>query len=652
MIAMKRCISVVLLWIGYVQLLMAQSADPILFTIKSLGDEYLEEVTKSEFEYIYKKNNTGFSVDKKSLDEYLQLFIDFKLKVLDAKTMWIDRSPAYKNELATYEAQLTIPYLRDSLMLEMLAREAYDRAAYDVYASHILVSMEGKDKADTAQAFAKINDIYAQLKKGASFQELAAKYSDCPSKRNGGDLGVIGPFTTVYPFENVVYSTEVGKFSAPFRTKFGYHIVMVTGKKPHVTDVRYSQIVMDDSIANKDGFAEKLCEQLNAGKVKFPDMVKKYSIDTASANKKGDAGYLSAQPYIPPYFSEQLRQIGEKGKYVILRSFVTTNIVVITDMIGNKPYEEVKSEYLTKVERSDRGEQLMGNVVERLKKKYGLKVFESGVEPFYRLVDLENIEELQASYRRLTEPMYEFNGNVYSQETFLPSFKEYRISYRKSDTLTPRQYLDRKIETYFKDLCWETAKTELRNQNADFRNLMKEYSDGLLLFEASSRKVWNKAAKDKDGLTKFFEENKAKYNWPSSRYKGVVIRCEDKQTLDKVNKLLPKLHQDSVMKVLNREFNKDGKNLVKMERGIFAEGSNSVVDRIVFKKQSIPADPNSFVTVKGKLISGPETYMDVKGPVTADYQNYLESNWVETLRERHEVHIFDNVLQMIREKDK
>lgn len=645
---MKHYIGVVLMWVLGTQLFAAQKSDPVLFTIKSLGDEYLEEVTKSEFEYIYRKNNSSLSTEKKSLDEYLQLFIDFKLKVMDAKMMMIDRSPSYKNELSTYEAQLTLPYLRDSVKAEELAREAYERDAYDVYASHILVSTEGKSENDTAEAFSKINEVYQKLKQGASFEEMAMKYSDCPSKRSGGSLGIVRPFATVYPFENAVYSTEVGKISAPFKTKFGYHVVLVTDKKPHLTDVRYSHIVLDDSIAYKDGFAEKLCEKLNAGKVKFSDMVKKYSVDTASVKRNGDEGYVSAQS-LPPFFSDRLRQIGEKGKYVIMHVFTTTHIVVLTDLVGNKPYEEVADEYRAKVAKSDRDDWVMGDVLERMKQKYGFKLYESGVEPFYRLLDLDDTEELHVAYRKLTEPMYEFNGNVYSQEVFLPSFRDYRLTYRK-DSMTAKQYLDKKIETYVRDLCWNETKARLKETNSDYRNLLKEYSDGLLLFEASSRKVWNKAAKDKIGLEKFFEENKTKYSWPAPKYKGVVIYCEDKQTLDKVNKMLPKIHQDSVMKVLSREFNKDGKNLVRMDRGIYAEGSNSVVDRLVFKKASKPADDlHPYVTVKGKLISAPETYMDVKGPVTADYQNYLEKEWVETLRERNKVHIFNNVLKMISE---
>ena len=645
---MKHYIGVVLMWVLGTQLFAAQKSDPVLFTIKSLGDEYLEEVTKSEFEYIYRKNNSSLSTEKKSLDEYLQLFIDFKLKVMDAKMMMIDRSPSYKNELSTYEAQLTLPYLRDSVKAEELAREAYERDAYDVYASHILVSTEGKSENDTAEAFSKINEVYQKLKQGASFEEMAMKYSDCPSKRSGGSLGIVRPFATVYPFENAVYSTEVGKISAPFKTKFGYHVVLVTDKKPHLTDVRYSHIVLDDSIAYKDGFAEKLCEKLNAGKVKFSDMVKKYSVDTASVKRNGDEGYVSAQS-LPPFFSDRLRQIGEKGKYVIMHVFTTTHIVVLTDLVGNKPYEEVADEYRAKVAKSDRDDWVMGDVLERMKQKYGFKLYESGVEPFYRLLDLDDTEELHFAYRKLTEPMYEFNGNVYSQEVFLPSFRDYRLTYRK-DSMTAKQYLDKKIETYVRDLCWNETKARLKETNSDYRNLLKEYSDGLLLFEASSRKVWNKAAKDKIGLEKFFEENKTKYSWPAPKYKGVVIYCEDKQTLEKVNKMLPKIHQHSVMKVLSREFNKDGKNLVRMDRGIYAEGSNSVVDRLVFKKASKPADDlHPYVTVKGKLISAPETYMDVKGPVTADYQNYLEKEWVETLRERNKVHIFNNVLKMISE---
>lgn len=648
---MKRCISVVLMWMAWSQVTLAQNTDPVLFTMKSLGDEYIEEVTKSEFEYIYRKNNSNLATEKKSLDEYLQLFVDFKLKVLDAKLMWIDRSESYKRELSTYEAQLTLPYLRDTLKEEELAREAYDRDAYDVSASHILVALD-ENATDTAKAFAKINDVYNQLKNGASFREMAQKYSDCPSKRDGGSLGIVRPFTTVYPFENAVYNTAVGAISKPFRTKFGYHIVNVTKKAPHYSDVRFSQIVLDDSVAAKNDFANKLCEQLNAKKVKFADAVKKYSIDSLTRVKDGDAGWLSSMPYIPPFYANQLCQIGEKGKYVVLKSFVTTNIVVLTDMVGNKPYDEVKKEYRARVAKGDRGELSVDNVVEKMKRDYGVKVFPEGVEPFYRMVEMKSNDDIHNEYRKLSEPLYSFDGNVYPQEDFLPVFKDERHQYKKSDTLSAKQFVDRSLDAFLKKKCWEKTKSDLKERNAEYRNLLKEYSDGLLLFEASSRKVWNKAAKDKEGLAKFFDENKSKYKWTAPKYKGVVIYCADKPTLTKVNKMLPKLDQDSVAIVLNREFNKDGKKLVKMERGLFQEGANAVVDCDIFKKEGVtlPSDGAfPFHTLKGKLLTAPESYMDVKGPLTADYQNYLERKWVEELRERHEVHIFNNVLNMIHE---
>lgn len=215
---MKRTILTAIASFSLFQGLFAQTSDPVAFLING------EEVTKSEFEYIYRKNNSNKAVEKKTLEEYVDLFVKFKLKVAQAKDLWYDHSKNFLKEYEQYENQLTFPYLRDSLLAEKLLQEAYERSAYKVNASHILISV-APDSQDTSAAYAKINDIYAQLKSGASFEDLAKSNSDCPSKKDGGNIGEITVFNTVYPFETMAYNTPVGSFSAPFRTRFGFHIL-------------------------------------------------------------------------------------------------------------------------------------------------------------------------------------------------------------------------------------------------------------------------------------------------------------------------------------------------------------------------------------------------------------------------------------------
>lgn len=173
---MKRTILTAIASFSLFQGLFAQTSDPVAFLING------EEVTKSEFEYIYRKNNSNKAVEKKTLEEYVDLFVKFKLKVAQAKDLWYDHSKNFLKEYEQYENQLTFPYLRDSLLAEKLLQEAYERSAYKVNASHILISV-APDSQDTSAAYAKINDIYAQLKSGASFEDLAKSNSDCPPRR-------------------------------------------------------------------------------------------------------------------------------------------------------------------------------------------------------------------------------------------------------------------------------------------------------------------------------------------------------------------------------------------------------------------------------------------------------------------------------------
>jgi Parvulin-like peptidyl-prolyl isomerase len=231
---MKRTSLVVTLlaFITFSGSLFAQAADPVLMTING------KPVLKSEFEYIYNKNNSNNSLDKKTLDEYVDLFINFKLKVEEAKSQGIDTTASFTNELSGYRSQLTKPYLTDPKVDEALVREAYDRSKEDVDVSHILIRVApNATPADTLKAWKEINSIWKRLQK-EDFAKIAKDQSeDQSAKDNAGHIGWISAFRTVYPFETVAYNTPVGTYSKPVRTAFGYHIVKVHARRNTIGEV-------------------------------------------------------------------------------------------------------------------------------------------------------------------------------------------------------------------------------------------------------------------------------------------------------------------------------------------------------------------------------------------------------------------------------
>lgn len=667
---MKRSILTAFASLTLLQGLFAQANDPVAFLING------EEVTKSEFEYIYRKNNSSTALEKKSLEEYVDLFVNFKLKVAQAKELWYDHSKNFTAEYEQYENQLTFPYLRDSIREDRLLHEAYDRSNYNVDCSHILVSVP-ENSDDTSAAYAKINDIYEQLKKGASFAQMAMQNSDCPSKKDGGSIGTITVFNTVYPFETMAYKTPVGSVSVPFRSRFGYHIVKVDSRERIVKDLRFSHILLQghDEATNK--LAQKLCTQLRRGKLTFADAAKKYSTDGYTKEKGGDMDYISNNNAMPRDLVLGVKSIGKVGTYEVVKSMLGTHVVTITDIVANPSFDEVKEELKAKMAKSDRGENSVNDIIERLKVQKNLRIYEENLVPFYEHAALANDEtakEKRDSIRRLmTEPLFEYAGNVHAQSEFFPEFqKAVNTHYPEKDVdrnEDAKQLVDNTFSRYIQNYIWDTERNRLKAENPEYRNLLNEYKDGLLLFEISSKKVWTKAAKDREGLEKYFAEHKSDYKWESPKFKGAVIKCSDKETMDKVNKFIANyvpasasqgkkkvqpqpIPYDSLNIVLEREFNKAATPSVKITKGVFAKGQNKDVDALVFNKQEVVQDNNSafpYVTTTGKLIDAPEAYTDVKGPLTADYQNYLETQWVEDLHNRYPVVKYQAVINSIEE---
>jgi len=212
--------------------LFAQTNDPVLMTING------KPVPKSEFEYIYNKNNSNNSLDKKTLEEYVDLFVNFKLKVEEAKAQGLDTTKSFVNELAGYRSQLTKPYLTDSKVDEDVLQEAYNRMKEDVEVSHILIRIaQTATPADTLAAWKKITSIAKRLEK-EDFAKVAKETSeDQSAEENGGYIGWVSAFRTVYPFETVAYKTPVGTLSKPVSTAFGYHINQVQGRKKTVVKI-------------------------------------------------------------------------------------------------------------------------------------------------------------------------------------------------------------------------------------------------------------------------------------------------------------------------------------------------------------------------------------------------------------------------------
>jgi len=635
--------------------LVAQTADPVLMTINN------KPVLKSEFEYIYNKNNTNNSLDKKTLDEYVDLFVNFKLKVEEAKTQGIDTTKSFINELTGYRSQLTKPYLTDSKVDESVLLEAYNRLKEDVDVSHILIRIpQNATPADTLKAWNSIQAILKRLQKGEDFTKVAKATSEDPSANdnanqpgNGGHLGYISAFRTVYPFETMAYNTPVGSLSKVVRSSFGYHIIKVHGRRNSLGEILVAHIMKftskDDEATNKVAkiAIDSIYQRVLAGD-DFGQLAAKYSQDKGSSVKNGELPWFGTGRMVPEFETEAfaLKNVGDVSAPI--QSAYGWHIIKLLQKKGVDTFENIKADLERKVKRDERANLGQNAFLQKLRADYNFQVVKSSVQEFSKLAENKTLSDsiFKVEISKLNKPLFSFAGKNYTQA----NFADYLKKNPNSEKSIASEMIDEKLNAYLNSELLAYEDTQLEKKYDDFRFLMNEYHDGILLFEVSNNEVWEKASKDTKGLEKYFNEHKADYTWKEPHYKGRIIYCKDQATFKAAKSIVNKSHNDSIDKYLRTRLN-DSVQYVKIEKGLYVKGENKVIDNKIFKTTDklVPATDYTFVFVEGKLLKNtPEDYTDVRGLVTADYQEFLEKEWIKALRAKYLVAVDQNILKTVK----
>ena len=590
----KTILSIVL---ASASLLGIAQEDKVLMTING------EDIMASEFLYIYEKNNQETSLEKKTMDEYLDLFVNFKLKVTEAMAQGVDATEAFKKELAGYRAQATPKYLQDNDAIDSLVVLSYNRMAKIRKASHIAVQCPmDADSATVAAAEAKINELRErvtvglpkEVKKGRKkvtvcepegFAEVAVLYSEEPSaKQTKGALGWIQPFRYVYSFEDAVYTTPVGEVTPVFRSPYGFHIAKVEGERDF-EEVRASHIMkmtpMGDiqRMADAQVAMDSIYQLAIQDTTDFAALAQANSEDRGSAMRGGDLGWFGRGAMVQPF--EDITFDLEIG--AISKPFQTRfgiHISKLHEKRGIQPLDSMRAQILRQVQRDQR----------------------------MQIAEQSFINKTRAAYN------------------------------------LPAEMSDADVKAY--------ADAHLEEKYADLRNLVKEYHDGILLFDVSLREVWDKANQDTEGLAAYFKANKKNYTWEAPRYKGSIIYAKNEVAAKAAKQIVKSAHPDSVLSYLNQRVNVDSVMYVRVERGIWEAGKNSAVDKYGFKSKAAeytPSEEFPIVVPVGKVIKSPQEYTDERAKVTTDYQDYLEKAWIKTLREKYPVVINEEVWAEIKQ---
>jgi peptidyl-prolyl cis-trans isomerase SurA len=619
--------------------------DPILMTVG--GDP----VTKGEFESIYRKNNQkDTKSDRKALEEYLELFTNFKLKVKAAKDAGKDTVKAFQNELKGYRKQLAQPYLTDKDVNDKLINEAYERMKKDVRASHILIKL-GSDPSpkDTLIAFNKIMGLRNRVLKGEDFGVLASANSDDPSaKQNAGDLGYFTSMMMVYPFENAAYNTTVGQISMPVRTKFGYHILKVVDTRDAQGQVHVAHIMVkvpenakDSTVAISRKKIEEIADKVKKGE-DFASLASNFSDDRTSGKNGGQLPWFGTGKMVPDFEKAafDLKKDGDISQ--IIQTQYGFHIIKRLERKGVQAFDEVKAELKQKVTKDSRSQVSRNSVISKIKAENNFKEDPKALIELISKVDTSyyNGKWKAESAAGFVKPLFNLGNVSYSQQDLAKFISENQSKQSKESSLDG---LVRKAYDAWKDdkiIAFEDAKLESKYQ--DFRLLMQEYRDGILLFEITDENVWSKALKDSAGMAGFYENNKLNYMW-GDRLEAVIYKAKDLKVAKESRKLVDKkIKKGTSIEEITKKVNASSQLNLQVEEGVFSKGDNETIDKITWIEGVSPDIINAdgsvtFVEVRKKMAPVPKSISEARGLITADYQTFLEKEWIEQLKKKYTV---------------
>ncbi len=641
--------------IGFAQ----NSTKEVLFTIDN------KSYYTDEFARVYKKNlDLVKDESQKDLNQYLELFVGYKLKINKANKLGLQDGPAYQNELKSYRSQLSKNYTSDSKVTKELVEEGYKRFLKEIKASHILFSVdENAAPEDTLKVYKQALEVRKRAIAGEDFGKLAAEFSQDPSaKDNNGNLGYFTAFRMVYAFETGAYKTPKGSISNPVRTRFGYHLIKVDDVRDNRGDVVVAHIMIMNPSANPENKDEEdkgkntiqdIYKKLQQGE-KFEDLAKQFSEDKSSSTKGGvlnrfGSGQLSSEEFENVAFNlTKENPVSEPFK-----SQYGWHIVKLIDKFAVKSIDEMRSDLESKVSKDDRSRLITASMNEKLRKKYSIK----RDDKFYAVLSKIVTNDIYEGKWEIPSDLKSYNKNLATinatKSITGAAFLNYIKDQQKSKiTLKPISklinkfydtYLDQELSQYYDD--------NLEKEFPEFSAVMDEYRDGLLLFDLMEKEIWTKSKTDSLGLKSFYDKNLKNYQWKNRL--DVTILSSTK--LDIIKKAQKYFKNDKSVDFIKEKLNiKDGAVNIMSKVGVFEEGNEALPKSLKFEtgiSDIIKEGEYYFVTkVNETLPAGPKSLEECKGKAINDYQQYLEENWVKDLKNEFKVEVNQSVFESVKKQ--
>lgn len=682
--------------------LVANAQEPVVMTVND------KPVTKSEFEAVFNKNNTKETSNSKSVKEYADLYALFKMKVLEAESLGLDTLLSFRNELSGYRKQLASPYLTDKNTNENLLTEAYERLKTEVKASHILIrvdetalpkdTLEGwtranlvrnailgkfptnsqiaeydkllKNTTETQAQFRKKDSTIYKLKINSiknlasnaakdpdKFLALAPVTSDDPSVvDNKGDLSYFSAMDMVYPFENAAYNTKVGDVSPIIKTRFGYHVVKVYDKRPSRGEILVSHIMVKipkdgtpQDKANAQTKINELYAKLKAGE-KFEDVARQFSDDKQTAEIGGQLQPFKSGRFPKP-FEEAAFALKSNNDYSApVETQYGWHIIKRIDKKDVPPFEDMKGELKSRISRDSRSQMGRVALIERVKKENNFKENLKNRDEFKKVLDSTYLKGTWSADRAKSlgnKEIFNLGGKSYTQNDFA-KFLEKQMTFRTQDDAF--EVMKPIYKTWVEESVVAFEDSQLEKKYTEFRNLVREYREGILLFDLTDQKVWSKAVRDTTGLKKYYEEHKGSYMW-DERADVTIYKCQNALIAKDVRKMMAAKKSD---KEIQDAINKTSQLNLSIDNIMYLKGENKNIDDNwkvgVAAKDIEDTNEKKFLIIKVNKIlpKQSKTLPECRGMVTADYQNYLETEWLSYLKNKYKVKINDDVLKTIK----
>jgi peptidyl-prolyl cis-trans isomerase SurA len=595
--------------------------------------------SSAEFIYLYKKNhqNKPEEFTREKIEEYLTLFINFKLKVEEARSRGLDTTAAFVQEFNQYRDELRKPYLPEATLVDSLVKLTYERMQSEVKASHILLNLKPEaTPEDTARIYNRIIQIRNEILAGKKFGDAAVAYSEDPSaKVNNGSLGYFTALQMVYPFENAAYSTPVGQISKPIRTRFGYHLVYVEDRRPARGEVEVSHIMIrgaDNDTKSRDKIFE-IYDQLKAG-VSWDELCKQYSEDPGSKDNGGKlrpfgVGVMSG---IPAFESTAFSLVNPGEISDPFRTQYGWHVMRLERKIPLAPFSELSANLKNRVARDERTQLSKQALQTKLRKDFAFQENAAVKSKAFHLADttLQKGKWKIPAAAAQGETLFNLGAKKFTVQEFF----KYVVKNQRPNTQAPEKYFDQLYNQFVDARILDAQEQRIIEANPEYNFLLKEYYEGILLFDIMEKEVWNKASADSIGQHKYYTAHATDYQAPE-RARASLFFGPTADFREPLKAVIVQKNEKAVQDYVSS-------NKIRSESGYFTKGEKDILNKVSWATGLYPLEENGMyylAWLKEILPAGTMSFEEARPSVISDYQTFVEKGWIEQLKKKYTVSI-------------